>query len=205
MRNANRCVLNPETSSQIMSLGKIKEMLEMILILTKRPDSLGVLHQLFDSLSESIQRTPNHGRIDQNTVEAASGLAIELVKASLIKKILNSLLAVHNLAIQMKCILTYIANIDVDHVAILQLCATMKSFLGAANQLTSDVATLKHLDTLDIQKLSSTVPSADTEGSLWDEKILVEQLDQNKDEIKVGNLNQLILKLTSETSYGNFF
>ena len=50
------------------------------------------------------------------------------------------------MAVQMQCIVTYISNVDPEHVAMIQLCGTMKSFLIALTRLNDAVTTLKHIE-----------------------------------------------------------
>jgi len=213
VRHANETVLNVRVSPMQLSdsLKRINEMLQMVLILTHKTDFSVLIHKMSESYTEFIATHSSYqGQIDKYTLDAADGRALKLVKASLIKKIHNELNGVRNLSIQMTCIITFIANIDIDHVAMIQLFGTIKSFYVAVQRLFDAVWTLKEVEQKETQSgsrhfIERALSFDSTQSNLWSETVNIEDLEQNKEEIRLGNLNQLIRKLTSDTNYDNKF
>lgn len=205
--DANECVLNNSITSNTIKVSKVLEMIQMILILSNKPNLPPLITKLLDNLMNQLSSFADKGNLEQHTVEAASGLALKLVKASLIKKIHNQLIGVQNMALQLQCIVTYISNVDSEFLAMVQLAGTIKGFLIALNKLNDAVTTLKHIESMSSTRRNSTLQVfVDEAGNLWDEPLdILEVTGNSKDDIKLGSFNQLVTKLTSDTSYDNKF
>eukprot|EP01114_Cavostelium_apophysatum_P015112 TRINITY_DN4053_c0_g1_i1.p1 TRINITY_DN4053_c0_g1~~TRINITY_DN4053_c0_g1_i1.p1 ORF type:complete len:816 (+),score=199.17 TRINITY_DN4053_c0_g1_i1:322-2448(+) len=219
-RKANACVLTQRTEITVLNLKQLVEQLEMVLILTStKRDFSTIISKLHAAMNTYLAGLPASPKAEENAVAAARGSAqaMKRVKASLVKKIHVEMTHLQSLSSQMTCIVNYIADVDIDHACFMQLFATMKSFCVAATKLWDAVASFKEVERLEGPSRSPNNgggPSLSNRASalmedggvnVWEEKCDIAVMDANAAEIKVGNLNQLILKLTSPVSYDSKF
>jgi RasGEF domain/RasGEF N-terminal motif len=184
-------------------------------------DTSATLQELVGNLSGYLGVLKDHKVLDEITVrgigamsDVASG---QLVRAALVQRIHAELVSVKNLSVQVTCIIRYIANIDFDHVALVQLVATMKVFTVGIAQLMDLVYTLRHLDGEVFGKSNSSGSSSSSSGEqqqqqqllgppVWeDTSPLIDDLPQNQSGVACGSVNQLIVKLTSANGYDSKF
>lgn len=93
--DANECVLNVNITTNTIRLGKVLEMMQMIIILSNKAEN-PIITKLLEEMMKYLGSINEKGTLEQNTVDAASGLALKLVKASLIKKIHNEIMGNDN-------------------------------------------------------------------------------------------------------------
>jgi len=231
LRNTNKCVLDTNTPTSVMSMKKITEILQMVLILTQKSDLNSCIHKLREKFNEFVSSNrlaiTDKGTVEQDTVNAAVGRAVYSVMASLIVKIHTELVGLQIMTTQMICILTYVANITLDHVAMIQLFSTIRAYIVAATKLFDAVATLKVIQLIKAQggtpattsrpdnnnaskeerRLSSKAFSfeatSDEGENIWQDPTADEL--ESDDDVKLGSLNQLVVKLTSPIRYDSKF
>lgn len=165
----------------------------MVLILTDAPDVDPTIKKLVESLAGYLDVMAKHKNVDHSRITAAATAAGQLVQMELAKRIHEELMAVKNLSLQVTCIIRYIATVDIDHHAFVQLASTTKAFSESIRELLSAVYTLMHIHENNIKPGSDTASEAT--ASVWSETTKLESLPQNKNSVAVGTLNQLINKL----------